>query len=531
MPPRLVWLALIVITIFTFYFPGSTYLQSDTQIYVPILEHLMDPSLLRQDLIAQYPHVRYTMYDDVSIALRRLSSLSFRRVLQVQNAAFRFGGVTGAYLMATAAGLAPVPALFTSSVISLGATIVGPAVLTIEYEPVPRGFALCAGILMMGLASHRRFRGAGIAGAIGFLYHAPTVAPIWAVYLLLAIRAKHALWQAAPPLLTAGAILFITAQFDQSRQPLFTHIDDALETLQRTRSSYNWISIWGRQWLPHHAALLTLTFAAYWRCRGTITGPLRRFVIDLPVYAACTVPLSFALLEGVGWSAVAQFQPMRSLAMLTIIASFSALVAACHARTWAEASAWLIVPYLIPANTTVWQVPETNRVILVAGLAALAGVGLVTWRSYRTAGAVALGVVAVAALLAIPGYGGIQNYPPLHTAQLDELAAWARTQTPKDAVFVFPYAAKRLEPGVFRAEALRAVYVDWKTGGQVNYFPEMAFEWWRRWQDLMVAPAVTDLGAFAARGIHYVITDPSHPVSGHTPLFSNKSYLVYATGR
>jgi hypothetical protein len=222
---------------------------------------------------------------------------------------------------------------------------------------------------------------------------------------------------------------------------------------------------------------------------------------------------------------------MRSLATLTVIASFSALVAACYARTWVEASAWLIVPYLIPANASVWQVPETNRVILVAVLAALGGAGLVTWRSYRTTGAVVLGVAAVVAVLAIPGFGGIQNYPPLHTGELDELSAWARTQTPRDAVFVFPYAAKRLEPGVFRAEALRAVYVDWKTGGQVNYFPEMAFEWWRRWQDLMVTPDANALAAFAARGIHYVITDPSHPVTGHTPVFSNRSYLVYATGR
>src|SRR5579871_5218738 len=46
-----------------FQFPGHTYLQQDTQIYVPILEHLRDPSVLRNEILVAQPHVAFTIYD------------------------------------------------------------------------------------------------------------------------------------------------------------------------------------------------------------------------------------------------------------------------------------------------------------------------------------------------------------------------------------------------------------------------------------------------------------------------------------
>ena len=44
-----------------FQFPGHTWLQQDTQIYAPILEHLRDPVVLDRDLLVQYPHVSFTL--------------------------------------------------------------------------------------------------------------------------------------------------------------------------------------------------------------------------------------------------------------------------------------------------------------------------------------------------------------------------------------------------------------------------------------------------------------------------------------
>jgi len=47
----------------------------------------------------------------------------------------------------------------------------------------------------------------------------------------------------------------------------------------------------------------------------------------------------------------------------------------------------------------------------------------------------------------------------------------------QDAVFLFPDAA-RASPRHIPHEALRAVYVDWKSGGQANYFRDFGDEWW-----------------------------------------------------
>ena len=65
-----VCVALALLTFFQF--PGHTWLQQDSQIYVPILEHLRDPAVLRNDILVQHPHVAFTLYDETrSGAARR----------------------------------------------------------------------------------------------------------------------------------------------------------------------------------------------------------------------------------------------------------------------------------------------------------------------------------------------------------------------------------------------------------------------------------------------------------------------------
>ncbi len=50
--------AIIALTFLSYFqFPGHTYLGSDTQIYVPMLEHIWDPSALTRDLVATKPHL------------------------------------------------------------------------------------------------------------------------------------------------------------------------------------------------------------------------------------------------------------------------------------------------------------------------------------------------------------------------------------------------------------------------------------------------------------------------------------------
>src|ERR1043165_8568155 len=121
-------LALALLTFFRF--PGHTWLQQDSQIYVPILEHERDSGLLRNDILVQRSHVAYTLYDEAAVSLRRVTGLGFREVLAAQQIATRALGIWGLLMLAEALGLAWAPALTAAAMCSLGAAIAGPAVLT-----------------------------------------------------------------------------------------------------------------------------------------------------------------------------------------------------------------------------------------------------------------------------------------------------------------------------------------------------------------------------------------------------------------
>src|SRR5580700_614170 len=93
-----------------FQFPGHTWLQQDSQIYAPILEHQFDAQALRNDLVVQHPHVAFTLYDEAALFLRGISGQSFHIVLAFQQIATRALGIWGLYLMAAALGLSTGPA-------------------------------------------------------------------------------------------------------------------------------------------------------------------------------------------------------------------------------------------------------------------------------------------------------------------------------------------------------------------------------------------------------------------------------------
>ena len=80
-----------------------------------------------------------------------------------------------------------------------------------------------------------------------------------------------------------------------------------------------------------------------------------------------------------------------------------------------------------------------------------------------------------------------------------------------------------MAPGVFRAEAGRALYVDWKGGGQVNYLKDLGEQWWFRWRQTRTFQP-TDLAQFTASGISYVVLEAPLP---RAPQFQNSTYIVY----
>jgi len=140
----------------------------------------------------------------------------------------------------------------------------------------------------------------------------------------------------------------------------------------------------------------------------------------------------------------------------------------------------------------------------------------------------ALVLAAVIPFFAIPLSRLIENYPHIETTDLRTLADWARSSTPQSSLFLFPDSGTSLNPGIFRARALRGLYVDWKSGGQINYFPEFARQWWTRWVETGSGrwPA-PDLQKLAAMGVNYVVL--KKPIPGAVPLFANTGYAVYST--
>jgi hypothetical protein len=198
-------------------------------------------------------------------------------------------------------------------------------------------------------------------------------------------------------------------------------------------------------------------------------------------------------------------------------------VAGCVAareRRYAEALVWFVLAYLVPVNTTIIALPDWRR---AAAIVALAAAGAASFRPARGQRA-ALAATALAAFFVIPMFGRVVNYPKLHTQEVTQLARWARASTPADAVFMFPAFGKDLSPGIFRSEALRAVYVDWKGGGQVNYLKELGEQWWARWQQ---AGRLLTPDEYRGLGIDYVVVRPGHGPPGMTPVFENARFAVY----
>lgn len=511
-----------------FVFPGHTYLQSDTQIYVPMFEHIWDPTALAHDIVATKPHLSFTIYDEMAIALRWVTRASFQFVLVAQQILFRALGLWGVYLLARSFPLSREMSFLVAGMFSLGAAIAGPAVLTVEYEPVPRGYAIALVMLALGLAAQGRWLASSAAGSLAFLYHAPTVIPFLAILFLVAIRDRR--WNVFLPPLAALGLILVASRLQagvSEPQVFFARLDAQMEQLQRLRTSYNWVSIWAPELLPQYVALALFSVAAFWRIRPRAA---REFLLGLPVIGLLSVPLSYVLLERAKWSLMSQVQPARALlfvsALGAILGAGAAARAAQERRFW-EAALWFVPVFAIPTQTRLFDAWPREHVEIVAVLAAGSAI-LLTLAGIKGAGAGAA-VVILAACCLIPVWGKVVNYPQIRTPELYEVISFAQSSTPKDAVFLFPEAGHGLQPGVFRAESIRAVYVDWKAGGQVNYYKSLAQEWWRRWQATLARPfQPSDMARYESLGIDYVVLDASDRVESTPLVFRNSRYAVYA---
>jgi len=444
-------LAIAALALFSFFvFPGHTYLTQDTQIYVPILENRWDPTALTHDLLVGRSHIAFTLYDEYAIALRWLTRSSFAFVLESTQILCRALGIWGVYLIALAILRDRLSSLAVAAICALGAEVWGPAVLVVEFEPSPRAFAVPLLFLAIGLCAHGHIRWAATVAAVGFVIHPTSVAPFWLCFA--ALRQ----WRIGiVSLFSAIAILVISSLFDPGmaeHQLFFSRVSPSVEPILRLRGAYNWIGMWFASEWPKYLACTAIGIVAYLRLHPSIPAVLRPFLLCLPALGLLSAPVSYLLLDRLKWALIPQVQPGRLLLFTVAIPIFLTATAAFRVKRAWETPLWLAL-----ALTPALAAPRPR---------------------------------------VIP------------TPALTEVSEWAAANTAKDAVFLFPQSGKSLEPGLFRSQALRAVYVDWKGGGQANFLPSFALEWWSRYQDVMQQPQ--SLAHYRSLGIDYLVF-PGHP--------------------
>ena len=523
------------------YFPGHTYLQSDTQIYLPILHRLDNPGYLSRDLVATNPHVAYTIYDEIALFFHRTAHIDFEHILVWQQLIYRVAAVFGVYLLASSAGVPAAFSILIAAVFNLGASLPGPAVLLIEYEPIPRGYAEGLIFLALGLLAHRQVLLAGVAGGLAFLYHPPTTAPFWGIVLLVFVadRKLRAHWRVLVlALFIAGLLLANLAQLQPQvvePQNLFGHLSERMIELQHFRTRYAWVSLWAGSDIWNYVAVCVLALWGTSRIWGSLSRQLKWFFVGLPIGGVLCIPLSYVLLERWNFIIVPEFQPSRALLYTVGVASIACGIAAVKSATerrFFESWAWFLAVFALPVNVRVFDifrlqsVEKVGAMLVWVGLAALAA-GLCHlahrgWTRPLTWAAPAL------AVFAIPAGAHVVNFQRIDKQPLIQLADWAAQNTWGSSMFLFPDAEHGLEPGIFRALSQRALYVDWKSGGQVNYFESFGEEWYTRFKQTMMGDfTALRLEKMLDLPVDYYVLKHEHKLKGIKPVFENDEFVVY----
>ncbi|MBI3694633.1 MAG: hypothetical protein HY238_07305, partial [Acidobacteria bacterium] len=524
-------------------------------------------------------HTAFTLYDELVRAARWVTGLPLEAALGVLHVVVRVTLLAGIFLITRAMGLSEGLALACAGVYALGGAVRGPSVLLVEYEPVPRAFALGPVALGIGFAAHRRYLAAGVAGAAAFLLHATTAAPFWAVYAVLLFvpdepEEMKARLRGLMPLAAAALALKVAATLQAGvgePQALLGRVDGAWEKLLRMRAAYVWVSEWPPVYFWQYGAMLAAASAAYWRLRHFIQPVLRFFVTGLVVLGVASLPLSYLLLEKLKWAMLPQIQPLRTILFLEMFTALLALVMAFElackeqrpaaagwwaavalavgvdprllfvlaplAIAWLSSSPWRwagvaaagVIAWSQPFGMALWKESYRGELLVVLLLAAGMGTAASLLVRRRVAGAAAVATVVAAAFFLIPGKARFHWSGQPRNPELGAVSDWARRQTDANAVFLFADAGRGIDPGIFRARAARALYVDWKGGGQSNFFHEFSRIWWFRWQETIARPFQAEkLRRFRELGIDYVVLSPKNRLADRPAAFENGKYSVYS---
>jgi hypothetical protein len=234
------------------------------------------------------------------------------------------------------------------------------------------------------------------------------------------------------------------------------------------------------------------------------------------------------LLEKARWSLMPQYQPARAVLFIPAFAMVLGGIAALRAGRWWERALWLTPALIIPLNPKLFQFFDSaareSFSAQQATLAAALALACALTMHWPRAALAAL----VLPYFLFPAVGHAPLVPEVKTEAVEDLARWARGNTPKDAMFLFPGAGRDPAPGVFRVTALRSVYVEWKGGGQVNLLRQFGLEWGARWRKLGKPPFDrARMDEYRAAGIDYVVVKRPDMEGA---VYRNAEYGVLAAG-
>lgn len=545
--PAMAGLLAILIAGF-FLYPGRQFLTSDTQIWAVMMEHSLHPEYLGKDLLAQYPHIGLSFHDEIVNGIRAATGFTLEQVMVAHQVVFRAILLGSAYFLAFALCGSRLLSLWMAACLEMIYYIAGPTVCVIEVEPVPRAYSLALGMLAVALAANGRKWGAAWALGTAMLFQAVIVYPMllamaaWTVFSRDEGRFGRRLRYWMPVAGMAAVVLLLSIAEQGGSGGMFEIVPEWLRGVQRTRASYNWVSLWPHSLVTLHVLAGILALWSYRRLRDAADASLQWYLWGIPVVALASIPAAWLMMERLHLMIAAQTQPARALAALYalgVVMLLSAGALAARKGRWLECGGWLLGGYsMVFLDQTVTfaqalaagQAPNP-RWLWAPGLAA-AGVGLIWLRGRKpVAAGICFGILMAAPFVIYRAEFGVDVMArDARTPELTALSEWARENTDRDAVFLFPGFERSPAPGVFRAMARRALYVDWKSGGQVNFDIEFARLWWARWNDTGKGKFNPErAGHYLKLGIGYLVTPRARALDGLTPLYANKDFAVYRT--
>ena len=321
------WYLILPVSLFTIAITGYRFAVSDQAMYIPIIQRILDPSLLPGDFFFQQPGNKSTIVLPIVAYLSKVFSLEW--VFFIGYIAAMFGLFWAVYRLAFA--------LFGNGDIAwLSALLLcisrrqDYAITTQEtfftIQPVAMPFCIMALCFFV----EGRYIRAAVFNAIAFLLHPIAAMPVLlllSLYLILNIR--HLGWQTVSKalgvfLVITSPLLIITAGSmgdGLSSTGLFKIASKEWMDIQYTRNEYTFPALWDRESWSHFLSIAVLLFASMF-LKIRYAGINRKDQRSLWIVFISLMTLGMAHLFGsvIPLGLIFQFHLYRGLYMLMYVA-------------------------------------------------------------------------------------------------------------------------------------------------------------------------------------------------------------------